>query len=172
MARKSRCRLSVWPRSQLSEVGETLASCGVHFDPKGFDEVISVFCHGDGSFSVGVKHGCAAFDIMNDGTTAESESLPICRAQHKLEELAWVSSEFTSFLQSCAEQPTWALDVGASPGGWTAYLSDVPGVSVVACDPGEIDPAVLARPNVEHACSKVEVSALEYEAKSGSERKS
>jgi 23S rRNA U2552 (ribose-2'-O)-methylase RlmE/FtsJ len=42
-----------------------------------------------------------------------------------------------------------AVDVGASPGGWTAVLAGMVH-GVVAVDPAELDPAVLSRPNVIH----------------------
>ena len=54
--------------------------------------------------------------------------------------------------QDCLAQPVpgVALDIGASPGGWTSFLSDRPGWQVVACDPGELDQAVVGRSNVTH----------------------
>lgn len=42
----------------------------------------------------------------------------------------------------------WAIDIGACPGGWTTYLSDCCGCSVIAVDPAQLDPSVTARPGV------------------------
>ena len=48
-----------------------------------------------------------------------------------------------------------AVDVGASPGGWTGYLARVPQlpgsqVSVLAIDPGHLSPALLQLDTVAH----------------------
>jgi hypothetical protein len=49
------------------------------------------------------------------------------------------------------QQPArWAIDVGACPGGWTSYLADSCGYNVIAVDPAELHPDVLARPGVHH----------------------
>ena len=42
-----------------------------------------------------------------------------------------------------------AIDLGAAPGSWTALLAESYRC-VIAVDPGELDPVVLARPNVHH----------------------
>jgi 23S rRNA (cytidine2498-2'-O)-methyltransferase len=42
-----------------------------------------------------------------------------------------------------------ALDLGASPGGWTKILSDL-GFSVTAVDPAHLSPALLSCPGVAH----------------------
>jgi hypothetical protein len=47
------------------------------------------------------------------------------------------------------QQPVkWAIDVGACPGGWTSYLADSCGYSVIAIDPAQLHPDVVARPGV------------------------
>ena len=48
-----------------------------------------------------------------------------------------------------------AVDVGASPGGWTGYLARVPQlpgsrVSVLAIDPAHLSPALLELDTVAH----------------------
>jgi 23S rRNA (cytidine2498-2'-O)-methyltransferase len=48
-----------------------------------------------------------------------------------------------------------ALDMGAAPGGWTRLLA-THGLRVVAVDPAELDPRVLALPNVTHIRTTVE----------------
>jgi hypothetical protein len=52
--------------------------------------------------------------------------------------------------QQQQQQVKWAIDVGASPGGWTSYLADSCGYHVVAIDPAELHPDVQARPGVHH----------------------
>lgn len=48
-----------------------------------------------------------------------------------------------------------ALDIGASPGGWTAFLAEKFD-KVIAVDPGALDETVLARPNVTHIKSRLD----------------
>lgn len=50
----------------------------------------------------------------------------------------------------------WAIDLGASPGAWTQHLAGAYGYSVVAVDPGELAPAVLALPGVHHVRARAE----------------
>ena len=54
----------------------------------------------------------------------------------------------------------WAIDVGACPGGWSSYLADSCGYSVIAIDPAELHPDVKARPGVHHIKAKA-ADALE-----------
>ena len=53
--------------------------------------------------------------------------------------------------ESLANNPTSSvgLDIGASPGGWTAYLAERCN-QVIAVDPAEMDEGVKAKPNVVH----------------------
>ena len=55
-----------------------------------------------------------------------------------------------------------ALDVGASPGGWTEYLSSMV-EHVVAVDPGPLHELILTRPNVTHIRKRVEVAGSEIQ---------
>jgi 23S rRNA U2552 (ribose-2'-O)-methylase RlmE/FtsJ len=51
------------------------------------------------------------------------------------------------------------LDMGASPGGWSLYLSTVAKVAHVhAVDPGALDDSVLELPNVTHHRMKIQVT--------------
>lgn len=79
-----------------------------------------------------------------------TEVLP-CRAALKMREVwrrcrdVWPASE------------TWiAADIGASPGGWTSVLVDAGATHVFAIDPGELNPLVVARAEVEHVAKRVE----------------
>jgi tRNA acetyltransferase TAN1 len=67
---------------------------------------------------------------------------PLNRAEPKLREIL---SGFGIELSPEAR----ALDVGSSPGGWAKVLAERC-AEVVAVDPGELDPRVLALPNVVH----------------------
>lgn len=70
------------------------------------------------------------------------------RAYYKLAEIA-VHSKLVR--ESLANNPTSsvALDIGASPGGWTAYLAERCN-QVIAVDPADMDEGVKAKPNVAH----------------------
>ena len=83
---------------------------------------------------------------------------PVCRAYFKLAEI------FESYF------PRWgwswdsdshlniAVDIGASPGGWSQYLAAVVGCrTVLAVDPGELHPGLLSRyPNIQHIAAPVQ----------------
>ena len=64
-----------------------------------------------------------------------------CRAYHKLKEVVTTAQNLDT--STC-------VDIGASPGGWTECLSDMPGSRVVAVDPGDVVPEISDRTNVEH----------------------
>jgi len=49
-----------------------------------------------------------------------------------------------------------AVDVGAAPGGWSAYLAALPQAHVVAVDPAELEPSLLTLPNLRHLRLKAE----------------
>jgi len=48
-----------------------------------------------------------------------------------------------------------ALDMGASPGGWTKVLADY-GFHVSAVDPGDLHPSLHDHPNIKHYKSRIE----------------
>ncbi|HEX3724051.1 MAG TPA: SAM-dependent methyltransferase [Nitrolancea sp.] len=74
----------------------------------------------------------------------------ISRSEFKLEELFKV-------VDLALPAQGVALDLGASPGGWTRILRQH-GFTVWAVDPGALDPRVAADPNVHHA----EMTAARY----------
>lgn len=52
-----------------------------------------------------------------------------------------------------------AIDVGAAPGGWTQHLARCGAYgAVVAVEPGDLDPAVLALPGVTHVRARAEAA--------------
>lgn len=67
----------------------------------------------------------------------------VSRAEFKLEEL------FHTFPQS-EPRGSQALDLGASPGGWTRIIAKY-GLSVTAVDPGDLAPQIAADRQVTHA---------------------
>lgn len=78
----------------------------------------------------------------------------ICRAEHKLEEAIdlWDLGP--------ALEGARALDIGASPGGWSWVLARA-GASVTAVDPGELDPRVAEHASVTHLRARAE--SLDFE---------
>ncbi|MDR1569850.1 MAG: hypothetical protein LBS72_05105 [Oscillospiraceae bacterium] len=66
----------------------------------------------------------------------------ICRSEFKL-------LEAIEAFDICAPHGGRALDLGASPGGWTRVLRNS-GMRVTAVDPAELDPRVAVDPLVEH----------------------
>lgn len=90
---------------------------------------------------------CTSASAHDESVTTPTESQPangpVCRAYYKLEEAA-------SYLPLTRGGESLAIDVGASPGGWTSYLALSGFAKVISVDPGLLEGTVLARPNVEH----------------------
>ena len=89
---------------------------------------------------------CPAEDVIHKAITrmriyAPGER-PLNRAEKKLREA------LAAFGLSVGPG-TRALDLGAAPGGWTKVLAEE-GAEVLAVDPAELAPEVLALPNVRH----------------------
>lgn len=88
------------------------------------------------------------------GFSPVSSALDHQAAFDRLEDESNISRAFYKIQEACERcgvkewpQPTWnAVDIGASPGGWSLYLSDVVG-KVYAVDPAEL---VVNRPNIIH----------------------
>lgn len=78
-----------------------------------------------------------------------TRSPEICRAERKLEEAIELWD-----LQGNLAGST-ALDVGASPGGWSWVLAAA-GAQVTAVDPGELDARVSGHPKVTHLEARAE----------------
>lgn len=177
-------RLLVWPPVLLRPVGERLASCGVTFHPKRFAFIIVVVVWDRGhewEWCVD-RRPCAEADSVaavkavpapvavvgveegEDGEGSEGEGegeegIP-CRAFHKIEEVeARFGHQFPPWWRDsfcdADTAPRVAVDVGASPGGWTLFLSSRC-TRVYAIDPGDLVPSVAALPNVTHMRARVE----------------
>ena len=143
------CRLSVHPKTQERAIGTALHTAGVRFDPKAFSHVVSVYCGGDGRLEAAVTPRAASFDVLCfSAPPPHEESSAVCRARYKLDELQIRSQAFARCLSQ--RDPCVALDIGASPGGWSAFLSEQRGWEVMACDPGKLDASVVSRSNVTH----------------------
>jgi 23S rRNA C2498 (ribose-2'-O)-methylase RlmM len=56
-----------------------------------------------------------------------------------------------------------AIDCGASPGGWTKFLSlDFDCETVYSVDPGQLDPSVAKLPGVVHLPIKAETAIQQF----------
>uniref|UniRef100_A0A1D2A4D0 Ribosomal RNA methyltransferase FtsJ domain-containing protein n=2 Tax=Auxenochlorella protothecoides TaxID=3075 RepID=A0A1D2A4D0_AUXPR len=80
---------------------------------------------------------------------------PLCKATSKLAEaLAWVKH---------APRGGVAIDLGASPGGWSTLLASSMH-HVISIDPADMAPEALALPNLTHIKSRVETALPQIEA--------
>jgi 23S rRNA (cytidine2498-2'-O)-methyltransferase len=150
-AKLARLSLQAWAsgvRGQHAEalrqrVARELTLAGVRVERRGAPQVLTL---------------CLAADAARVGLNATSDALvdwpggrvrlarrpeQLSRAEFKLEELLQV-----------LELPLGggvALDLGASPGGWTRLLRTL-GYAVWAVDPAELAPSVAQDPGVRHFC--------------------
>jgi 23S rRNA U2552 (ribose-2'-O)-methylase RlmE/FtsJ len=110
------------------------------------DEVATYYCASE------AKGHWASPSSLDKG----GEKLSVCRAFYKLSELVTEDPDFLAALSDeaatlrPAATPAIAIDIGASPGGWTDLLSRSTHSRVIAFDPGELDAHVVSRPNVVH----------------------
>ena len=98
--------------------------------------------HGVLHDKAGHWHSAQEFD--KEGAAKPS----VCRAYFKLAEALYEEPSFAAALADGREM--CAVDIGASPGGWTDLLSRNALCRVVAFDSGAIDADVAQRPNVLH----------------------
>ncbi|CAM9236213.1 unnamed protein product [Ectocarpus sp. 6 AP-2014] len=88
-------------------------------------------------------HGRSIIDNNNENTA-------VCRAYYKIKEV-------TSRADLSFSEDWTAIDIGAAPGGWTSFLASKCR-RVLSVDPAELDPAVLALPNVVHVQKLIEAA--------------
>lgn len=141
----STLRLSIYPKNFLDSVLDLLDEHAINFHPTRYSHILSILRYTDGTtkkhaYRIGFSPYGSALDHDNAFKLLQDES-HISRAYYKIQEAC----------DRCGvkewPQPTWnALDIGAAPGGWSMYLSQVVG-TVYAVDPAEL---AISKPNVIH----------------------
>ena len=145
-------RLQTWPKKYEVELGDLIPE-EVPLDPRSFSHMLFVV-EAAGAFHVSIKSKDA---FQGHIAVKHKEESALCRAMYKVKE-------------ACVKggvrlKPEFgALDLGASPGGWTRYLSGQVG-KVVAVDPGEVEvEAANSRCKVVHIKQKSEDCLAELAA--------
>ncbi len=111
-------------------------------------KVLSIMIHhndyylGFSSSKENLNFHCDEYRICGKGGRS------ISRAENKLKEAL---SKFNVTLDGTG----YALDIGASPGGWTKVLADY-GYEVVAVDPGNLKPELESNPKIHHYKCRIE----------------
>jgi 23S rRNA (cytidine2498-2'-O)-methyltransferase len=140
-----------WPYTRFdvnNRLAATLGEWGAPLDVRHPEQILSVVLTPTDAF-LGLS---LASENLSDWAGGERrfkrEEGQISRAEFKLLEALETFD---------LELPTdgLALDMGAAPGGWTRLLA-THGLRVIAVDPAELDPRVLALPNVTHMRTTVE----------------
>ena len=140
-------RLTCCPKTLQVEILDTCEklgdACPLDFHPVTFKHVLHVIQLPDGSLRYSIREPDETYLTRSD----ETSRIPgqFCRAAGKLQEALLVSG----FLGECANGEGIAIDVGAAPGGWTHQLATHMD-TVIAIDPAELHPTVLALKNVKH----------------------
>jgi len=102
-----------------------------------------------------LNHYKTVISRPGDGDRSPTFDLNFNRAELKMAEALQLLNESES--EYLFSAPLLALDVGASPGGWTGHLARVNSfVSVIAVDPGKLSASVSELNNVSHVASKAE----------------
>ena len=105
--------------------------------------------------------------IVCDELSRATVLKPVCRAYFKLVEIfenyfpqwSWSFKNVSKYSSSSSSPPVnIAIDIGASPGGWSQYLvSHVDCKKVLAIDPGDLDRELLIRyPEIQHIAVPVQ----------------
>eukprot|EP00928_Gymnodinium_smaydae_P090370 TRINITY_DN7418_c0_g2_i2.p1 TRINITY_DN7418_c0_g2~~TRINITY_DN7418_c0_g2_i2.p1 ORF type:complete len:358 (+),score=68.89 TRINITY_DN7418_c0_g2_i2:665-1738(+) len=148
-------KVQVHPRYLEARVVEELTKRGCKCDTKGFTHIASiVVADACCAYGLTTRHATRAgddegVDITRALDRPKDGSEHVSRAYWKLQEVL-LRSGWRDELQST--RPARALDIGASPGGWSANLAS--GCAwrcreVIAVDPGELAPGVLATPSTD-----------------------
>jgi 23S rRNA (cytidine2498-2'-O)-methyltransferase len=125
------------------------AATGALLDFRNPEQVVSVFCHGAVAY-VGVSDTALNRSAWPGGQHRfRREPGQISRAEFKLLEALAV---FPLDLPTSGR----ALDVGAAPGGWTRVLRER-GLTVVAVDPADLDPALARDGGVTHVRQRIQL---------------
>ena len=135
-------------REIKSYMSSRLENEGCLYDKANPEAIISVFISG-GKIYAGMSKGEDNLSIWPGGMRRYAfDDRVISRAEFKLLELF----EYFPDLLDLSEQPQNqknALDMGASPGGWTKILTQK-GYKVTAVDPNRLADVLLSDPNVEY----------------------
>jgi len=153
----------------FSASGERLA---LQASAKGYTHLLQVVYVSEGLFRWGVCTSAFASEhlLTNEALAAAlqvsrevvgaSALPPVCRAYYKVKEL---------LEQQLPQNFGWSLpdpltcvscDVGSAPGGWTQLLA-LHSARVISIDPGKLDPAVEALPNVTYIPQTLQNSNVE-----------
>ncbi|GAB5357467.1 hypothetical protein AAMO2058_000377200 [Amorphochlora amoebiformis] len=157
-------KVQVFPNAILQEVLGLLPKDSTH--PKKYSHVLHVV-QAYWRYHIGVSSGKSTLSKWRvDETPPPPPSLTISRAYFKIAEVIsdpangpfYVKSpeNLQKSPKSLGESPR-AIDIGASPGGWSSFLASR-GFRVLAVDPGELKLSVKIHPfhsNVQHVAKRV-----------------
>jgi 23S rRNA (cytidine2498-2'-O)-methyltransferase len=130
------------PGTLSHQVVTHFGDAGAVFPPSGQEWIASIVLV-DGRVHVGWNRADVALSDWPGGRMRLARSAgQVSRAEFKLEEL------FRAFPASVPSGAS-ALDLGASPGGWT-HIFRAYGLNVTAVDPGDLHPTVAADRHVRH----------------------
>lgn len=140
-------RLMCCPRTLEAKILDVCEKMGdqnsLEFHPVTFKHVLHVIQQPDGFLRYSLRAPEETYHTKPDGSARVPGQF--CKAAGKLHEALLV----TGFLEECVQSHDIAIDVGAAPGGWTHQLASYM-KTVIAIDPAELHPTVLALKNVQH----------------------
>lgn len=134
-------------------IGTPIEQSGESVELEKPEQVLSVYLGGSMAYA-GLSPAALNKRTLIPQHRRYTASPDICRAEHKLEEAIDLWG-LASDIDGAA-----ALDVGASPGGWSWVLARA-GARVTAVDPGALDPRVTALDHVQHL--KVRAETLKFD---------
>ena len=138
---------TVKAESRRRDVADLLDTNGVRHVRSGAPLVLGVHLCADTEYITWTPVELSLSDWPGGRVRLAKPRKQVSRAEFKLEELVKHRGPLGT--------GGTAIDLGASPGGWTRLLASW-GYSVLAVDPAELAPALRQHPNVEHRAQTVE----------------
>ncbi|KAL0477541.1 hypothetical protein AKO1_010833 [Acrasis kona] len=135
-------KLQVFPRKLTENIIDNILPSEVNLDPKNFTHLICItFAYERYHYAIVKKE-----ILVSDKDTSVDPDDVISRAYHKIAETFAIESSFK------IKEGMKALDVGASPGGWSSYLA-MNKISTLSIDPGDLQ---VTHPLICHIKKRIE----------------
>lgn len=137
-------RLQVYPRVDTYDVA-ALLSQEINFHPKKFTHVLHILRVSQEICFIGVTEKKAHFEAHKE-SWEDKDAKCVSRAYFKLRDAI---DKLPLKLRQKINSDSFAIDIGASPGGWTQYLQKTVGYTA-SIDPANLDESILGLDNVVH----------------------
>jgi 23S rRNA U2552 (ribose-2'-O)-methylase RlmE/FtsJ len=135
-------RIHSCPKKLDALIAGALGDCSFEFSPTSFSHCAFIAEIDSNLLLIGVDTRYFSFRVPEDC------HIPVSKAYFKLLDAFERTEVGNQFLNEIGPK-SWCVDLGASPGGWTEYLSSKRAL-VISVDPGSLNDSLSSRINVVH----------------------